>query len=43
MPERATVEKQEREVSKGRSSPRRNPLWEKTEGEGPNEKECQRT
>ena len=40
MPERATVEKQEREVSKGRSSLRRNPLWEKTEGEGPNEKEC---
>jgi hypothetical protein len=32
--------KLEREVSKGRSSPRRNPTWEKTKGEGPNEKEC---
>jgi len=34
--------KLEREVSRGRSSPRQNPVWEKTEGEGPNEKERQR-
>ena len=32
--------KLEREVSSGRSSPRQNPIGEKTEGEGPNEKEC---
>ena len=32
--------KLEREVSRSRSSPRRNPMWEKTEDEGPNEKEC---
>jgi hypothetical protein len=35
--------KLEREVSSGRSSPRQNPIGEKTEGEGPNEKERQRT
>ncbi len=28
----------EREVSRGRSSPRRSPTWEKTKGEGPNER-----
>ena len=32
----------EREVSRGRSSPRRSPLREKTEGEGPNEEESSR-